>query len=242
MAQSDVIVIGGGHNGLACGAYLARAGMDVLILERHGEAGGAAVTQQPWPGYQVSSAAYVVSLMPQEVVNELELKKYGYDVTVLDPDYFVPYTDGTSLALWSDTSKAAESIRQFSKADAEAYIEFDRYFHRVADLMRDLLFVIPPNLTIAELPQVAKAAMKLRHWSRKDVAEVVRLFTVSGADFLDEWFEDDRVKGALGTQTILGAWCGPMSPGSAYVLLHHWIGQVDGISGPGAGLTEEWVQ
>jgi phytoene dehydrogenase-like protein len=231
VTERDVVIIGGGHNGLACAAYLAGSGMDALVLEKHSEEGGAAVTQEPWPGYQVSSAAYVVSLMPQEVVDELELKKYGYNVTVLDPDYFVPYTDGQSLVLWSDTEKAAESIRQFSKKDAEAYIEFDRYFHRMAGLMRDLLFIIPPNLRVSEIPKFLRMAIKLRHWSRKDIAEVVRLFTVSGADFLDEWFEDDRVKGALGTQTILGAWCGPMSPGSAYVLLHHWIGQAEGVSG-----------
>ena len=103
MTERDVVIIGGGHNGLACAAYLAGSGMDALVLERHSEEGGAAVTQEPWPGYQVSSAAYVVSLMPQEVVDELELKKYGYNVTVLDPDYFVPYTDGQSLVLWSDT-------------------------------------------------------------------------------------------------------------------------------------------
>ena len=143
MSERDVVIVGGGHNGLACAAYLARAGMDTLVLERHAVEGGASITQEAWPGYQVSSAAYVMSLMPQKIVDELELEKFGYKVTVLDPDYFVPYTDSTSLALWSDPNKAAESIRQFSKADAESYIEFDRYFHRVADLMRDLLFVIP---------------------------------------------------------------------------------------------------
>lgn len=231
MKNRDVIIIGGGHNGLACAAYLARAGVDVVVLEKDSKAGGASVTEESWPGYQISSAAYVVSLMPPEVIEELELEKYGYKVTVLDPDYFVPYTDGKSLTIWNDIEKTVDSIRKFSPKDAEAYVKFDAYFNHVADLMRDLLFVIPPNLTLAEIPHAARLALKLRHWTRKDVAEVVRLFTVSGADFLDEWFVDDRVKGALGTQTILGAWCGPMSPGSAYVLLHHWIGQVNGVLG-----------
>ena len=227
----DSIIVGGGHNGLACAAYLARAGMDVLVLEKAAKEGGASVTEEPWAGYQVSSAAYVVSLMPERIVEELELKKYGYDVKTLDPDYWVPYPDGSHLSLWNDAERTAESIRKLSKADADAFLKFDEYFSRVANLMRDLLFVIPPNLSFSEIPSAIRVAAKLRHWTRKDIAEVVRLFSISGADFLDEWFEDDRVKGALGTQTILGAWCGPMSPGSAYVLLHHWIGQVNGVAG-----------
>jgi len=227
----DAIVIGGGHNGLACAAYLARAGMDVLVLERRPVLGGAAVTEEPWPGYRVSSAAYVISLMPPEVVSELELARFGYRVTILDPDYWAPFPDGTSLALWGDVQKTAEEIGRLSRHDAEAYVAFDRYFAHVSRLLRDLQFVVPPNLAPSELHRWLSIGAKLRHWTRKDIAEIVRLFTVCGADFLDEWFEDDRVKGALGTQTILGAWCGPMSPGSAYVLLHHWIGEIDGRAG-----------
>jgi phytoene dehydrogenase-like protein len=227
----DAIIIGGGHNGLTCAAYLARAGMDVLVLERRAVLGGAAVTEEPFPGYRISSAAYVVSLMPPRIVRELELDRFGYEVTILDPDYWLPYPDGSSLALWGDATKTAQEIARFSKRDAEAYIAFDRYFARVGRLLRDLLFVIPPNLGLREMPRWLAVAGRLRHWTRQDIAEVVRLFTVSGADFLDEWFEDERVKGALGTQTILGAWCGPMSPGSAYVLLHHWIGEIEGRPG-----------
>jgi phytoene dehydrogenase-like protein len=231
MTTRDAIVIGGGHNGLACAAYLAKSGMDVLVLERENVLGGAAVTQEPWPGYQVSSAAYVVSLMPPRVVQELELERFGYRVTVLDPDYWSPFPDGTSLALWGDVHKTAEEIAKLSKKDAEAYIEFDRYFGRISNLLRDLMFTIPPNLRVGDLPHAIGIAAKLRHWTRRDVSELVRMFTISGADFLDEWFEDPRVKGALGTQTILGAWCGPMSPGSAYTLIHHWVGEVAGHPG-----------
>jgi len=227
----DAIIIGGGHNGLACAAYLAGAGMDVLVLERHGVLGGAAVTQEPWPGYQVSSAAYVVSLMPPEVVRELELERFGYRATILDPDYWAPFPDGTSLALWGDAKKATEEIAKLSKKDAESYLAFDEYFGRIGKMLKDLLYVVPPNLTLREAPRLLAVAAKLRHWTARDIAEIVRLFTVTGKEFLDEWFEDERVKGALGTQTILGAWCGPMSPGSAYVLLHHWIGEVDGRPG-----------
>ncbi|HJV04850.1 MAG TPA: NAD(P)/FAD-dependent oxidoreductase [Actinomycetota bacterium] len=227
----DAIIVGGGHNGLACAAYLARGGLDVLVLERREVLGGAAVTEQPWPGYRISSASYVVSLMPPRIVSELELKRHGYRVSLIDPDYWVPFPDGSSLTLWGDVARTAEEIARFSKRDADAYVEFDRYFDRLGKLLHDMLFVIPPNLRIGELGRWLGVGRRFRGWSGRDIAEVVRLFTISGADFLDEWFEDERVKGAMATQAIIGAWCGPMSPGSAYVLMHHWIGEVDGHAG-----------
>jgi len=227
----DVVIVGGGHNGLACAAYLAKAGLDVLVLERRDLLGGAAVTEEPWPGYRVSSASYVVSLMPPRIVRELELKRFGYEVSIITPDYFVPFPDGTSLTLWGDLTRDAENIARLSKRDADAYVAFDAYFERVAGLLRDLLFVVPPNMRLAELPRWAATAGRFRRWTGRDLHEMVRLFTMSAADFLDEWFEDDRVKGALATQAIIGAWCGPMTPGSAYVLMRHWIGEIDGHFG-----------
>ena len=229
--ERDVVIIGGGHNGLACAAYLAKAGLDVLVLEKRGVVGGAAVTEEPWPGYRVSSASYVVSLMPPQVVRELDLKRYGYAVSIITPDYFVPFPDGTSLTLWGDVERDAAAIGRFSERDAAAYVAFDRYFDRVARLLKDLLFVVPPNMNLRDLPKWAATAGRFRKWSGRDLHETVRLFTMSAADFLDEWFEDERVKGALATQAIIGAWCGPMTPGSAYVLMHHWIGGVDGHAG-----------
>jgi phytoene dehydrogenase-like protein len=205
--------------------------MDVLVLERRDVLGGAAVTEEPWPGYRVSSASYVVSLMPPKVLRELELKRFGYAVSIVRPDYFVPFPDGSSLTLWGDVDRDAANIARLSKVDADAYVEFDASFDRVAGLLKDLLFVVPPNLRLREVPAWIRFASKLRGWTGRDVAEVVRLFTMSAADFLDEWFEDERVKGALATQAIIGAWCGPMSPGSAYVLMHHWIGEVDNHPG-----------
>jgi phytoene dehydrogenase-like protein len=226
-----VVVVGGGHNGLACAAYLARAGLDVVVCERREVIGGAAVTEEPWPGYRVSSASYVVSLLPPRIVRELELERHGYQVSVITPDYFVPFPDGSGLTLWGDVARDAAEIAKFSESDAESYVEFDRYFGRVAHLLKDLLFVVPPNLSLRDLPKWAAIGGRLRKWSGRDVAEAVRLFTMSAADLLDEWFVDSRVKGALATQSIIGAWCGPMSPGSAYVLMHHWIGEVDGHPG-----------
>ena len=232
----DVVIVGGGHNGLACATYLARAGFDVLVLERLAKLGGAAVTDEPWPGFQVSTASYVVSLMPPRIVDELDLKRHGYETTILAPDYWVPYEDGSHLALWGDSVRCADEIAKFNKRDAEAYIEFDRSLGRFGEMLHELLFVVPPNLRLGELPQWARVAARLRNWSGRDIADIVRLFTMSGADFLDEWFEDDRVKGALGTQAVLGAWTGPMSPGSAYVLVHHWFGEVDGHAGAWAAV------
>ena len=229
--ERDVVIIGGGHNGLACAAYLAKAGLDVLVLEKRGVVGGAAATEEPWPGYRVSSASYVVSLMPPQVVRELDLKRFGYEVSIITPDYFVPFPDGTSLTLWGDVERDAAAIGRFSDRDAAAYMAFDRYFDRVARLLKDLLFVVPPNMNLRDLPKWAATAGRFRKWSGRDLHETVRLFTMSAADFLDEWFEDERVKGALATQAIIGAWCGPMTPGSAYVLMHHWIGEVDGHAG-----------
>ena len=229
--ERDVVIIGGGHNGLACAGYLAKAGLDVLVLEKRDLVGGAAATEEPWPGYRVSSASYVVSLMPPQVVRELDLKRFGYGVSIITPDYFVPFPDGTSLTLWGDVERDAANIARFNERDAAAYVAFDRYFDRVARLLKDLLFVVPPNMNLRDLPKWAATAGRFRKWSGRDLHETVRLFTMSAADFLDEWFEDERVKGALATQAIIGAWCGPMTPGSAYVLMHHWIGEVGGHAG-----------
>jgi phytoene dehydrogenase-like protein len=227
----DVVVVGGGHNGLACAAYLARHGLEVLVLERRPVVGGAAVTEEPWPGYRVSTASYVVSLMPPSVVSELGLERFGYRVSILEPDYYVPFGDGTALTLWGDVNRTARDMAIISTADADAYVDFDAALSRLSRLVRDLLHRIPPNLRFGDLPRWLALGRRLRHWSGRDIAEVVRLFTMSASDMLDEWLEDERIKGALATQAIIGAWCGPMSPGSAYVLLHHWMGEIDGHEG-----------
>jgi phytoene dehydrogenase-like protein len=229
--QRDVIVVGGGHNGLACAAYLAKAGRDVLVLERRDVLGGAAVTEPMWDGYRISSAAYVVSLLPERIVTELDLKAFGYRVSIVSPDYFVPFPDGTSLTFWGDLRRDVENIARLNKHDAEAYVAFDRFFEHVGGLLRRLLFVVPPNMRMTDALSWARTSARLRGWTGRDLHELMRLFTMSAADLLDEWFVDPRVKGALATQAVVGAWGGPMTPGSAYVLMHHWIGQVDGHFG-----------
>ncbi len=227
----DAVVVGGGHNGLTCAAYLARAGQRVCVLESRDVLGGAAVTEEPWAGYKVSSAAYVVSLLPPQIIDDLRLRDFGYRVSIIEPDYYLPYRDGTSLTIWSDAARTAGEIASRSSADAAAYLEFDEYFERVARLLRDLMLVTPPDLTLRDLPEWLKVGARLRRWTRRDIVDVVRVFTMSAADFLDEWFTDEKVKGALATQALVGAWGGPMSPGSAYVLMHHWVGEVEGHGG-----------
>ena len=229
--EHDVVIVGGGHNGLACAVYLARAGRDVLVLERGSQVGGAAVTEASFPGYRISTNSYVVSLMPDRIVDELALKRHGYEVSLITPDYFVPFPDGTSLTLWGDLRRDAANIAKLSVHDAEAWVAFDTYFERIAGMMKALLFVVPPNLRLGEVANWAKTGARFRGWSGRDVHEMVRLFTMSAADFLDEWFEDPRVKGAMATQAVVGAWGGPMTPGSAYTLMHHWIGEIDGHFG-----------
>jgi phytoene dehydrogenase-like protein len=186
LPEHDVIVVGGGHNGLACAAYLAKAGRDVLVLERRDVLGGAAATEEMWDGYRISSASYVISLMPERIVRELDLRAHGYDVSIVTPDYFVPFPDGTSLTLWGDLRRDVENISKLSRHDADAYVEFDRYFERIARLVKQLLFVVPPNMRVTDIARWARAGTRFRGWSGRDVHEMVRLFTMSAADFLDE--------------------------------------------------------
>src|SRR5262245_25071178 len=170
----DVVIVGGGHNGLVCAAYLARAGLDVEVVERRDLLGGAAVTEEPWPGYRVSSASYVVSLMPPQIKRDLDLRRHGYRVSIISPDYFVPFPDGTALTLWGDSERDAQEIAQLSPGDGEAYVEFDRHFDRVAGLLRELMWTVPPNLSIGDLPRWLALGARMRSWSGRDVAEIVR--------------------------------------------------------------------
>ncbi|MGH2691318.1 MAG: phytoene desaturase family protein [Actinomycetota bacterium] len=229
----DVIVAGGGHNGLVCGAYLARAGLRTLILERRSIVGGAAVTEEPWPGYRVSTASYVVSLFQPRIVRELALLRHGYEVYPLDPAYFTPFPDGRSLLVWDQPQRAAQEIAKISEPDANAYLRYMNDLDRLAAFVQPLLLRSPLRLPPSSLEDLREAGFLaghlLRH--RRSLSEVVDLMTMSVADFLDRYFVDEAVKGALCPGGVIGMWGGPMSPGSAYVLLHHRMGAVAGIRG-----------
>jgi phytoene dehydrogenase-like protein len=229
----DAVIIGGGHNGLVCAAYLARAGLRTLVLERRHLVGGAAVTEEPWPGYRVSTASYVVSLLPERIVRELDLPAFGYRVYPLDPAYFAPFLDGSGILVWEDPRAAAAEIGRISRADGAAYLEYCAQIGELADMLRPLLHKIPPDPALRSAHDLPAAASMLGYLLRRRGAagRLVDLMTMSCADFLGRYFGDERILGALAPGGVIGMWGGPMSPGSAYVLLHHRMGSVDGVGG-----------
>lgn len=229
----DAIVVGGGHNGLVCAAYLGRAGLKTLVLERRELLGGAAVTEEVWPGYRVSTASYVVSLFSPRIVRDLNLKKYGYHIYPLDPAYFAPFPDGSGFLLWEDAYHAGKEISKINRHDGAAYPEYSRTLGELADLLRPLLYRIPPDPGVRTIADVREFLSLGRYafGTRKQISRVVDLMTMSCADFLEHYFEDDRIKGALAPGGVIGMWGGPMSPGSAYTLLHHRMGDANEVTG-----------
>ncbi|HXN00778.1 MAG TPA: NAD(P)/FAD-dependent oxidoreductase, partial [Candidatus Dormibacteraeota bacterium] len=230
-AEYDAIIVGGGHNGLATAAYLGRAGLKTIVLERREVLGGAAVSEHPWPGYTVSTLSYVLSLMPPEVIRELELHRHGLTLYPLAADYYVPFPDGSHLLLTKDAAQAKAEIGKFSKHDAEVWPSFSAYLAKIARLVRPLLLMTPPNVgakTPADLLELARFAWKLRGLDVKSTGDFVKVMTLSVAELLDEWFDSPQVKAARCVSGAIGTYGGPYTPGTAYVLLHHYIGEIDG--------------
>jgi phytoene dehydrogenase-like protein len=229
----DVIIIGGGHNGLVTAAYLGKAGRRVLVLEARELVGGCAVTEEIWPGYRVSTASYLSSLMQEKVVRELELEKHGYIVDAKDPAFFSPFPDGRHLFMWQDRAKTISEIAKFSKRDAEAYPKYEAHLERLAIVAESLLLTTPPHFPPRprDLPDYLKLLGLSRGLSTEEIVGLVKIFTQSAADFLDHWFESEQLKVTLATDGVIGANGGPRSPGTAYILLHHCMGGVNGHRG-----------
>ncbi len=227
----DAIVIGGGHNGLINAAYLARAGRRVLVLERRERVGGAAVTEEVFPGFKFSVYSYVVSLLRPEIIRDLDLPGHGLHVLPLEST-LTPLPDGDYLAQWSDHDQTRRELCRHSPRDAEAYDEYGLLMHHMARAVKPILGMVPPDptsLSPGDLLGLLRLGRHFRGLGAERFHALYKLMTMSAADFLDEWFETDVLKATKAASGIIGTFLGPRSPGTAYILLHHYMGEIDGV-------------
>jgi phytoene dehydrogenase-like protein len=228
--QYDVIVIGAGHNGLTNAAYLARAGKKVLVLERRHVIGGAAVTEEVFPGFKFSVCSYVVSLLRPEIIRDLDLPRHGLEILPLDGT-FTPMPNGDYLWRVNDHGKTRRELARHSKLDAEAYEEFGKAMQAMCRFVKPILSMVPPDPTTLDPRELMKLMFLGRRFqglSSEDKYNQVQLMTMSAIDFLDQWFETDVLKATMSASGIIGTFLGVRSPGTAYVLLHHYMGEIDG--------------
>ena len=232
-ASYDLIVIGGGHNGLVTAAYAARAGVKVLVLERREVLGGACVTEELWPGFKVSTAAYVNSLLRPEIIRDLELKRHGFKMLPRNPSSFTPFPDGRSLLLGPNKAQTHKEVAKFSEKDADALPKYERMLERVAAFIEPTLIQTPPNpwsFRPGNLMKLARLGMSFARLGT-DGQKAVEILTGAATPILDRWFESEQLKVTLATDAIIGAMASPSMPGTAYVLFHHVMGECDGIRG-----------
>ena len=232
-SRYDAIVVGAGHNGLVTAAYLAAAGRRVLVLERSELVGGCVVTEEPWPGFKVSTASYVNSLFRPEIVRDLDLKRHGFSMIPRSPSSFTPLPDGRSLLMGPDKAMTAREVGKFSARDAESLPRFEAMLERIAALIEPTLAETPPDpwsMAPGSLLKLARLAWNFRGLGR-DARNAVEILTGAANPILDRWFESEVVKTTLSTDAIIGAFATPSMPGTAYVLFHHVMGECDGVRG-----------
>ena len=229
----DVAIIGGGHNGLTCATYLAKAGLSVVVLEKNAVVGGAAVTEEFHPGFRNSVASYTVSLLNPKVIEDLELQRHGLRIVERPVANFWPMLDGRGLVMPNGLENRQRGIAEFSAADSEMLPQYYSDLDQAADLLRDLVLETPPNAGggILELIKSAKLGRRILREDIEAQRTLVDLFTKSAADFLDRYFESDVVKSFFAFDGVIGAFAAPTTPGTAYVLLHHCFGEVNGKPG-----------
>lgn len=229
----DALIIGAGHNGLVCAWYLARAGLKVRLLERRAVVGGAAVTEEFHPGFRNSTASYTVSLLNPKVIDDMRLADRGLRVLERPIANFLPQPDGRYLKVGGGLEKTQAEFRKFSARDAETLPRYYAMIDAVADVLRDLVLRTPPNAggSVLDLLSAADAGLRLGRLTLEQQRDVLDLFTKSARTMLDGWFESDAVKAAFGFDAVVGNYASPDTPGSAYVLLHHVFGEVNGKKG-----------
>src|SRR4026209_1277319 len=247
--QYDAVVIGGGHNGLTAAAYLARAGKKVLVLERRHVLGGAAVTEEVFPGFRFSVCSYVVSLLRPEIIRELDLPRHGLEILPLDGT-FTPMPNGDYLWRVNDHARTRREIERHSRLDAEAYDEYGKAMIEMAHFVKPIMSMTPPDPTTLDpkgCKNLAFLGRRFQKLSDDDKYNQVQLMTMSAVDFLDRWFETDVLKATMSASGIIGTFLGVRSPGTAYVLLHHYMGEIDGafrswgLSRGGTGAISEAI-
>lgn len=240
----DCVVIGGGHNGLVAAAYLAKAGKSVCVLERRHVLGGCATTEELWPGYKVSTAAYVVSLLLPEIIRDLRLKQYGFTILPRSPSSYTPLLDGRSLLMGPDRDQTLQQIAKFSRRDAEAFPKYEALLERIAAAIEPVLAKTPPDvLPLSKAWRKVGVTKRFRDTSRlwemyqalaelgDDLPEAVEIVTGAARPILERWFEAEVLRATIATDAVIGAFAPSSSPGTAYVLLHHVMGTAGGARG-----------
>ena len=240
----DCIIVGAGHNGLTAAGYLARAGLRVLVLERSAVVGGAAISGEIAPGYRISTASYLVSLLLPEITRDLELARFGYRVLPRNPSSFTPLIDGRSLLLGPDGEANAREIAKFSARDAQAFPRYEALLNRIADVLEPVLTASPPDLLPLPSTWRKRSGLdRLRNLGRghgvyralarlgEDLPQAFEILTGAARPILDRWFESDALKATLATDAVIGTFAPPSAPGTGYVLLHHVMGRAGGARG-----------